>query len=118
MRAFHWVLTAIGGLGLGVLALTWAADDVAAQFPQNPAALERALEDGSLLALSTTLEGGTQQVTVIDAKSRSMAVYHISPGDGVITLKCVRNIQADLEIDDLNGATPRPAEVRALLQLQ
>lgn len=116
MRVGAWGLTAFCGAILGIWALGWAADDVAAQFPTpQEAVLQRAQGDGSLIALSTVIEGGVQQVTVIDVPNRTMAVYHVEPSSGSIALKCVRNIHADLQIDDLNGQSPSPAEIRDLL---
>ncbi len=45
-----------------------------------------------------------------------MAVYHIAPDMGVIELKSVRNIDADLKLKDFNGTKPTPDEVRAVVQ--
>lgn len=68
-----------------------------------------------LIALSSDLAGHHQQVTVIDAKARIMSVYHIEATTGVISLKSVRNISADLMMDEFNTESPLPREIRAIL---
>ena len=68
-----------------------------------------------LIALTSDLPGSHQQVTVIDAKARIMSVYHIENTTGVISLKSVRNIRADLLMDEFNTESPLPREIRAIL---
>ena len=70
---------------------------------------------GQLIALTSDLPGNHQQVTVIDAKARIMSVYHIEAATGVISLKSVRNISADLMMDEFNTESPLPREIRAIL---
>jgi len=70
---------------------------------------------GELIALTSDLPGNHQQVTVIDAKARIMSVYHIENASGVIALKSVRNISADLMMDEFNTESPLPREIRAIL---
>ncbi|MBP90919.1 MAG: hypothetical protein CMJ64_30110 [Planctomycetaceae bacterium] len=70
---------------------------------------------GELIALNSDVEDGRQQVVVIDAKSRVMSVYHIEHETGVISLKSVRSIEADLLMDEFNTGNPLPREIRAIL---
>lgn len=70
---------------------------------------------GELIALNSEVEEGRQQVVVIDPKSRVMSVYHIEHATGVISLKSVRNIHADLLMDEFNTESPLPKEIRAIL---
>jgi hypothetical protein len=69
----------------------------------------------SLIALPVQVDNARQQVTVIDTVKRVICVYHIDLPTGVVTLKSVRNIAGDLQIDDFNGQSPLPREVRAQL---
>ncbi|MCI0359122.1 MAG: hypothetical protein L0211_11645 [Planctomycetaceae bacterium] len=97
-------------VGLGVLvALTFGFPEASAQ----RAAPDRATSS-DLMALSFDAGDGRQQVTVIDPKSRVMAVYHVDRTTGALTLKSVRNIHWDLQIEDFNSANPTPREIRAL----
>jgi hypothetical protein len=73
---------------------------------------------GDLMAFSSETGSGPAQVTVIDVKSRVMAVYHVDRATGQIELKSVRNIQADLLMDEFNAMRPLPREIRALLEQQ
>lgn len=70
---------------------------------------------GELIALNSDVEEGRQQIVVIDPKSRVMSVYHIEHATGVISLKSVRNIHADLLMDEFNTTSPLPKEIRAIL---
>jgi hypothetical protein len=70
---------------------------------------------GDLMAFSSELSNGPAQVTLIDAKSRVMCVYHVDR-EGKIELKSVRNVQWDLLIEEFNGVSPLPREIRALLE--
>ncbi len=69
-----------------------------------------------LIALSTTVGEQYQQVTIIDPKTRVLSVYHIDLHSGEVELRCARNIQWDLQLDNFNTKTPLPQEVRSLLE--
>lgn len=64
---------------------------------------------------SLPLADGRQQITVIDGRLGSIAVYHVNAGNGAISLKSVRNIAGDLRMDDYNGGSPSPKEIRTLM---
>jgi hypothetical protein len=68
-----------------------------------------------LIALSYDSEG-RQQVTLIDPRTRVMAVYHVDRATGALSLKSVRNVHWDLQIEDFNSANPTPREIRALTE--
>jgi hypothetical protein len=71
---------------------------------------------GQLIALPTQVDNNRQQITVIDPIKRVICVYHLDLPSGGITLKSVRNIAGDLQIDDFNGTSPLPREVRSQLE--
>jgi hypothetical protein len=54
-----------------------------------------------------------RQVTVVDPKSRTMAVYHVKASTGEIELKSVRKFDWDLQMEEFNAASPLPREVRS-----
>ncbi len=87
--------------------------------PGDRASGERAAQDrasgSDLVALSFDAEG-RQQVTVIDPRTRVMAVYHVERTTGALILKSVRNVHWDLLIEDFNSANPTPREIRALTE--
>jgi hypothetical protein len=80
---------------------------------QRPYAVEAGSE---LIALPATIDSGHQQISIIDPAKRVLAVYHVELGSGAITLKSVRNIYGDLQIDEFNGVSPLPRDVRAQLE--
>ncbi len=67
-------------------------------------------EDGVTIVPSTTATG--QQIVLFDARTRSLAVYHIEGGK--IFLRSVRNIAWDLTMEQFNGQAPLPSELRQL----
>jgi hypothetical protein len=109
-------------IGISVLLLScfaiagWANPngDVTAPQATPPAVKPLVLSDG-FIALSSDTADGQQQITVIDTKTRVMAVYHAAHQSGVITLKSVRDISADLKLDEFNTNSPVPREIRAIL---
>ena len=98
-------------VGLGVLlVLTFGFPEASAQ----RGASDRATPSADIMALSFDAGEGRQQVTVIDPRSRVMAVYHVDRATGALSLKSVRNVYWDLQIEDFNSANPTPREIRAL----
>jgi hypothetical protein len=79
---------------------------------------DRAASSADLLALSHDGPDGRQQVTIVDPKQRVMAVYHVDRVTGALTLKSVRNMTWDLQIEDFNSANPAPRDIRALREQQ
>ena len=71
---------------------------------------------GELITFTSTGPDNRQQLTVIDPQTRAMAVYHVDPATGVVSLKSVRNIQWDLMMSEFNGVGPLPREIRAMVE--
>lgn len=101
------VLFVVCLIGIVVVGDLWRA-----QLHAQPPAIK---PQGELIALNSDVEEGRQQIVVIDPKSRVMSVYHIEHATGVISLKSVRNIHADLLMDEFNTDSPLPKEIRAIL---
>lgn len=80
-----------------------------------PGAAARTAQAGDLMVLASDAADGRQQVVLIDAKSRAMGVYHIDRASGQVALRSVRNVHWDLQIDDFNGGSPSPQEIKSLL---
>jgi hypothetical protein len=69
-----------------------------------------------LIVVPTSLGEKGQMLTVVDPRQRVISVYHIELPSGKITLKSVRNIQADLQVTAFNNEAPLPQEMRSLLK--
>lgn len=65
-----------------------------------------------LEVIPSMLPNGIQQIVVVDSASRTMAVYQIEPAQGKLQLKSVRNLTWDLAMEQYNGVTPLPSELR------
>lgn len=107
-------------LALGVVLVVSAGFPAAIAAPEarparTSAAIDRAGPSSDLIALSSEVDG-RQQVTLIDPRTRVIAVYHVDRATGGLALKSVRNIQWDLLIEEFNAANPTPREVRALTE--
>jgi hypothetical protein len=67
-----------------------------------------------LVVVPAALGDKVQVLTVVDPRQRVLGVYHIDMASGKITLKSVRNIRWDLQIDHLNTDQPLPQEIRSM----
>jgi hypothetical protein len=81
-----------------------------------PSEIRQAIARGDLIAFDAKVSDAIQQLTVVDAKRRSVSVYHIELETGKIQLKSVRNINWDLNIEEYNAQRPLPHEIRLQLQ--
>ena len=95
--------------------VTWSYPPAQLHAQQLPPAVKPLVLADGLIALSSDTADGHQQVAVIDSKSRVMSVYHNEHKSGTITLKSVRSLAADLEMDEYNTDHPLPRDVRAIL---
>jgi hypothetical protein len=109
------------GLGIVVVMLVtlgavgWSSSSSPLQAQQVPPAVKPLMLADGLIALSSDTADGHQQIAVIETKSRVMSVYHIEHKTGTITLKSVRSLAADLEMDEFNTEHPLPRDIRAIL---
>ena len=106
------VLGSIIGLGLIIVLLGWGYP-LAQADPRN-SGQDRGVGGDSLQALSFDVGDGRQQVTVLDPKLKTLAVYHVDRATGAITLKSVRSMTWDLLMEDYNSAKPTPGDIRSL----
>lgn len=117
--AFGLVLGA--GLVLVLAGAFWREPLAFAQRPAIPGLAptqnlpDREHSSGELIALSFDCGGGRQHVTLIDPRTRMMGVYAIDPATGEISLRSVRNVHWDMQMDEFNGTNPSPREIRSLL---
>lgn len=71
---------------------------------------------GDMIALSTPTPQGRQLLTIVDAKQRTVAIYHVDEATGEITLRSVRQIEWDLKLSEFNSDSPLPGDIRRLLE--
>ena len=50
-------------------------------------------------------------ITIVDAETKKIAVYHSDITTGAVRLLSVRNIQPDLMLDQFNATSPLPSEI-------
>ena len=74
-------------------------------------------QTGPLWTLATPLEDGRQMLLVIDQQNRAMAIYHVDPANGTLTLKSTRDVRWDLMVEDFNCQEPRPAALKKMLEM-
>ena len=73
-----------------------------------------AVTGSELIVVPTALGDRVQMLTVVDPRQQVLGVYHIDTATGKITLKSVRNIHWDLQIDHLNTDEPLPQQIRSM----
>lgn len=100
----------------------WLAAPRGSVSAQQAAAYRQASAPRQSTATSSALvthydsAGGEPLLTVVDSASHVISVYHIDSASGEITLRGVRNFHYDLQMDEFNGVSPTPQEIRSLLQ--
>ncbi len=110
----------VAAIGLGGFAVLGAAALVAAAGPGEALPAGKlgttAVGGEGLIALSASSGDQHQQVTVIDPATRAMSVYHIALATGEVTLKSVRRIHWDLQMNEFNATQPLPGEIRSMIE--
>jgi hypothetical protein len=110
------VLGTLVGLGLVTAAVAVAVQrgEVFAQYaaPATPGPMV----GSELIVVPTSLGERGQMLTVVDPRQRVLSVYHIELPTGKITLKSVRNMQWDLQVEEFNNVSPSPKEIRSQLE--
>ncbi len=107
-----WGLGIAASLGL----LVWNAtprQEAAAQRPLAPAGSN--FNRNGLIALGFEKDDSPPMVVVVDPKTNGMSTYHVDRMTGEITLKSVRNVRWDLQMEEFNGVSPTPQDIRSLL---
>jgi hypothetical protein len=84
-------------------------------FAEPPSTKLPSAGEGLLAFGVVSPDGKYQQIAVIDAEKRALAVYHVRLEDGRTELKSVRNIKWDLELEDFEGMGLLPRDIKALL---
>jgi len=74
-------------------------------------------QSGPLWTLATPLDDGRQMLLVVDQQNRTMAIYHVDPATGTLTLKSTRDVRWDLMVEDFNCQEPRPAALKKMLEV-
>lgn len=71
---------------------------------------------GELITSAVLVAENRQLVTIIDPKTRVMAVYLIDGATGQVSLKSVRPVHWDLQLAEFNCTSPQPQEIRSLVE--
>jgi len=74
-------------------------------------------QPGPLWTLATPLDDGRQMLMVVDQQNRTLAIYHVDPAAGTLTLKSARDVRWDLMVEDFNCQEPRPAALKKMLEM-
>lgn len=115
MRRVVLGLLVMVGLVVSVVGVCSQRNPVFAQYPAEYPS-HRGKTDAQLIAFSVSAGEGRQQITLIDPIARVMSVYHVETASGEIALKSVRRFQWDLQMEEFNGVTPSPRDIRSLLE--
>jgi hypothetical protein len=109
------ILGTLVGVGLVMAAAAMAEPRGEALQRGAPAMPAPAAAAGTeLIVVPTAVADKVQMLTVVDPRQRVVSVYHIDTTTGKISLKSVRNIHWDLQIDHLNTDEPLPQQIRSM----
>ncbi len=113
-RAMLGALVGVGFVMAAVAVAEQRGDGLAQR--GTPPMSAPAAAGSELIVVPTSLGEKGQMLTVVDPRQRVLCVYHIDLATGKIALKSVRNIQWDLQINDLNNEKPLPQEIHSMLE--
>ena len=110
----------IAGYGL-LIGIAVGAVALAVEFPQAQAQrvpAERTPPADQLIALPFEASDGKQQITIVDPRTRVIAVYQVDKVTGSLALRSVRNVHWDLLMEEYNTShgSPTPRDIRALAE--
>lgn len=91
-----------------------AAVVLAPAYGQAPAGYPPAAS--SMIALRCDGPEGAEMLTLIDTHTRVLSVYHVDRASGKVSLKSVRNVYWDLQMEEFNGLSPTPRDIQSLLR--
>jgi hypothetical protein len=101
--------TVLTMLGAGL----WEARPTAyGQFPDRP----RTGNPGGELVAFAWDSGNHEHLAVLDPQTRVLSIYEVNRTTGAITLKSVRNLGWDLQLEEFNSTNPTPREIRSLVE--
>jgi len=90
---------------------------MAAQRPVRVPAAPAAGHAAAFWTAMTPLEDGRQMLLVVDPENRALAIYHVDPAGGTVTLKSSRDISWDLLVGEFNAQEPKPAALKRMLEM-
>jgi anti-sigma-K factor RskA len=96
-------LTAVGLISMGQPAFLFSQS--------NPAVSAAQPLSNNIQVVSSANQNGLQQLVVLDQSLRTLAVYHVD-ATGNIQLRSVRSLVWDLRMEEFNGQTPTPSELK------
>lgn len=98
-----------------VVAAAWIWSLGGRSSAQRPAVAEPGVSTG--LWISTgPLDEARRLLLVVDPQLKNAAVYHVDAATGTLTLKSTRDIRYDLLVGDFNAQSPKPSELKRMLE--
>lgn len=104
------------GAFVGVLVTAFLLGVVPSGSPVHAQRVAIPQNSGDLITSTAMTADNRQLVTIIDPRTRVLAVYLVDGATGGVSLKSVRNFQWDLQLADFNGNTPLPREIQSLVE--
>jgi len=103
--------------GIVVAAILGSGGMAAQRAGRSPPGAGSGDQSGPLWTLATPLDDGRQMLLVVDQQNRTMAIYHVDPASGTLTLKSTRDVRWDLMVEDFNCQEPRPSALKKMLEV-
>jgi hypothetical protein len=117
-RGIRQIFIASGCVCAGVaLAAMLGSGGLAAQRAGRPLPVGPSDQMNSLWIQATPLEDGRQMLLMVDQQNRALAIYHVDPSSGTLTLKSTRDVRWDLMVEDFNAQEPKPAVLKKMLEM-
>ena len=95
--------------------LTFASRQAAVAGNQPPASMAAPLGGSPTQWKILENPNGPHTALIFDPVRQVFAVYHVDSASGQIMLKSVRNLSADLRLEQFNSGAPAPKDIQAML---
>ena len=95
---------------LAAVVLLGPSEPVCAQVPGAAGGTD------STVVVNVADASGGQFVVLVDTAKQVIGSYQVDAESGKITLRSIRNYRWDFQMEEFNGAEPRPHEVRAIVE--
>jgi hypothetical protein len=70
---------------------------------------------GGWMGFSKSLGDGQEQLILVDPHTRVLSVYHVEPTTGKTSLKSIRRLEWDQQLNAFNTQDPQPLDVRTMV---
>jgi hypothetical protein len=118
MTSASWSAVGRFGVPAFILGVCLAGAMGMGQVPEARAQAPRIPEAGGMLAFTSSGQGNSQWLYLIDTRNQAFAIYRVDPNNpkGTVKLEAARHFQCDLKLAEYNNLPPEVAAIEAMVR--